>query len=245
MSLAQWGGLIFLGMSGAVLLAGIITHQAGDGLDSDQKTLVMVICSMLGFQGAAVFWTHQLLKQNKTTWQESFGLSLEKLPRCAVTALLALPLLLLGIIVLGKVSELGLNALHGWLHWNWLKPALQPAVQLLMDSESLPLTVAQGFAAIVVAPIGEEIMFRGVLYSAIRQRGSRSLAMGTTAVLFALIHFYPVGFLPLIFLSLVQIVIYERTQSLFAPICLHALFNTVNFTLIVAHPKWAEELIKP
>ena len=88
-------------------------------------------------------------------------------------------------------------------------------------------------------------MFRGVLYSAIRQRGSRSLAMGTTAVLFALIHFYPVGFLPLIFLSLVQIVIYERTQSLFAPICLHALFNTVNFTLIVAHPKWAEELIKP
>ena len=245
LSLAQWAMLVLLSMAGGVLLSGIITHLAGDGLNPAQRILVMVVCSMVGFQGAAVVWTHVLLSQNETTWWETFGLSRAKLPHCAVTALFALPLLLGGVFLLGKVSELGLNELHEWLHWSWLKPAVQPAVQLLMGSQSVALTVVQGLVAMVIAPVGEEIMFRGVLYTAIRQRGSRMLATGTTAVLFASIHFYPVGFLPLMFLSIVQVALYERTQSLLAPICLHSLFNTTNFILIVVHPKWAEELIKP
>ena len=245
MSLAQWGALILLSMCAGVLLAGIITHLLGEGLSAAQQTLVMVACSMLGFQGATVLWTHVLLNQNETTWNEAFGLNRMKVLPCAGLALLALPVLMLGVLALGKASEWGLLELHGWLHWRWLKPAVQPAVQLLMESQSVMLTVVQGLVAVVLAPVGEEILFRGVLYTAMRQRGPRGLAMGTTAVLFALIHFYPVGFLPLIFLSVVQVVIYERTQSLLAPIFLHALFNTVNFVIIVAHPKWAEELIKP
>lgn len=245
MSLAQWGALILLSMCGGVLLAGIITHLLGEGWSAAQQTLVMVACSMLGLQGATVLWTHVLLKQNETTWGGAFGLSRTKILRCAGVALFTLPLLVLGVLGLGKVSEWGLIGLHGWLHWSWLKPAVQPAVQLLMESQSVALTVVQGLVAIVLAPVGEEILFRGVLYTALRQRGHRRLGLWVTAVLFASIHFYPMGFLPLIFLSVVQVVIYERTQSLFAPIFLHALFNTANFILIVAHPKWAEELIKP
>jgi len=54
-----------------------------------------------------------------------------------------------------------------------------------------------------------------------------------------------VGFLSLIFLSMMLVFVYERTKNLFAPILLHSLFNTVNFVIIVAKPRWAEGLFNP
>jgi hypothetical protein len=102
----------------------------------------------------------------------------------------------------------------------------------------------QGVVAMALAPLAEEVLFRGVLYTALKQHGHRQLAVWTSALLFATIHFYPVGLLSLIFLAVLLVVVYERTKNLFAPILLHSLFNAVNFAFIVAHPKWAQDLFK-
>ena len=69
------------------------------------------------------------------------------------------------------------------------------------------------------------------------------LALWTSAVLFAAVHGNAVGFPVFIFLSLVLVALYEQTKNIFAPILLHALFNTVNFVMIVAQPKWAEKFL--
>jgi hypothetical protein len=75
-----------------------------------------------------------------------------------------------------------------------------------------------GVVAIVVAPVVEEILFRGILYPAIKELGRPRLALWGTAILFALSHENAMSLLPLTFLALVLTWLYERTDNLLAPI---------------------------
>jgi len=89
------------------------------------------------------------------------------------------------------------------------------------------------FMAVVVAPIGEEILFRGILYPSIKQNGYPKVAAIGTAILFGLFHLNLLTFLSLTFVGLALVFIYEKTNNLLAPILAHALFNGVNVLLIL------------
>ena len=238
------GILVLLSLTGGILLALIITHLPNVRLTPNDKALVTLVATVLGFQGAAIVWVHFFLRKHEISWGEGFGFAHRNFGQCVIIVLLALPVVLAGVVVLGKASEWVLLELHGHLRWEWLKPQSQSAVQLLQEQWPVSLVALQGFVALVVAPVAEELLFRGVLYQAIKQRSHRQAALWITAILFAMIHFYPVGFLSLIFLAVILVFVYERTKNLFAPILLHSLFNTVNFILIVTQPKWAQDLFK-
>ena len=91
-----------------------------------------------------------------------------------------------------------------------------------------------GAAAVLLAPVAEEVLFRGILYPAIKQAGHPWVALWGTALLFAAVHMNLVTFLPLAVLALVLTALYERTNNLLAPITAHVLFNALNFvTLLV------------
>jgi membrane protease YdiL (CAAX protease family) len=239
------GALIALSFAGAMLTAGIVHALAKPHLSLDNLALVTLIIMVLGFQGGVPIWVHFFLKRHHVTWGEAFGFARGNTARCIMLAVIALPFVWAGTLGLSKGSELGLNALHEWLQWKWLKPELQSVVQLLQHDWPLHLVIVQGVITIVVAPLGEEILFRGIFYTAIKQRGRPQAALWASAMLFALIHLSPVNLLSLLFLGMVFVWMYERTQNLLAPILLHALFNTMNFLLIVTHPRWAEEVLKP
>jgi membrane protease YdiL (CAAX protease family) len=91
--------------------------------------------------------------------------------------------------------------------------------------------VALGIATIILAPVAEEILFRGVLYPTIKQHGFPRAALWGTSVLFALIHFNVAIFVPLLLLALLLVWLYEKTDNLLAPIAAHATFNAVNFAM--------------
>lgn len=93
------------------------------------------------------------------------------------------------------------------------------------------------FMAVVVAPIGEEILFRGILYPSIKQNGYPKVAIFGTAVLFGLFHVNLLTFASLTFVGLALIFIYEKTDNLLAPILAHAFFNAVNVSLILMASK--------
>ena len=93
------------------------------------------------------------------------------------------------------------------------------------------------FMAVVVAPIGEEILFRGILYPSIKQNGYPKVAIFGTAVLFGLFHVNLLTFASLTFVGLALIFIYEKTDNLLAPILAHAFFNAVNVYLILMASK--------
>ena len=84
---------------------------------------------------------------------------------------------------------------------------------------------------ILLAPICEEIFFRGFLYPALRNRMSRQPAMILNGVLFAAAHFEIVGFLPRFLLGWGLCYVYERNRTLGGPMTAHALYNALVLLL--------------
>ncbi len=108
-------------------------------------------------------------------------------------------------------------------------------------SEDLPLvgTLVTALYAIVIAPIGEELFFRGVLFRSIRDRYGFWLgALGSSAA-FGLIHYIPGPALDSLLLMSVMVFtgfglsyIYERRGAILAPMAAHVMFNVIGLTLI-------------
>ena len=84
---------------------------------------------------------------------------------------------------------------------------------------------------VVLAPIAEEIFFRGVVFNALRREATRRWAYLGSALLFGVIHLSPVTLLPIFLLGLVLARVYERTGSLLAPMVLHATFNGLSVAI--------------
>lgn len=84
---------------------------------------------------------------------------------------------------------------------------------------------------VVLAPVCEEIFFRGYLYPALRNRMSKQPAMIINGALFAAAHFEIVGFLPRFLLGWGLCYIYERNKTLGGPMTAHALYNGVVLLL--------------
>ena len=83
------------------------------------------------------------------------------------------------------------------------------------------------FQAGVLAPLGEEFMYRGVLMTTLlRQMGILGALVFSSAI-FAVIHLptEPQAVVPLFFLGLALGYVAYRTRSLVAPIAAHSLFN--------------------
>lgn len=89
---------------------------------------------------------------------------------------------------------------------------------------------------IYLAPIVEELLFRGFLFSSLRKRG-RAAAYVTVTLFFALYHLY--GFIAVDFTNIIFLIqyipagillcrCYERTNTVWSPIALHMLVNAVS-----------------
>ena len=87
-------------------------------------------------------------------------------------------------------------------------------------------------AVVVLAPVLEEALFRGVILQGLaRQRGPRAAALWTAAF-FALFHFYnPWQIVPTFFLGLLLAWVVMTTGSLWPSIVLHAAFNGLSLAV--------------
>ena len=90
-------------------------------------------------------------------------------------------------------------------------------------------------AVVVVAPIAEELFFRGVVYNAWEREHGTWFAVFGSAGLFALIHGSIFLLLPIFVLGVALALLYRATRSLPATMLMHAGFNamTVTITLLV------------
>lgn len=83
-----------------------------------------------------------------------------------------------------------------------------------------------------IAPLVEEVLFRGLLYGWLRSHLSAAPAVITSAAIFSALHVIPV-LLPAIFvIGVVLAIAYEYSDSLWIPILLHAMQNSVVVVLI-------------
>lgn len=95
------------------------------------------------------------------------------------------------------------------------------------------VTTIRVATAVVISPILEEIIFRGLIYRALKGRGSKFVAAGFTSFIFALIHWNLLAFAGLFMLSICLIKIYEHSADIREPILVHALLNAITIICLL------------
>ncbi len=104
----------------------------------------------------------------------------------------------------------------------------QKNVQTFLETKTIWETSAFLLLALVLAPIAEEMFFRGFLYPYLKSRIPATAALFITSLIFAYIHFDLFTFLQLFVFGFILNLIFEETGSL--PLCMgiHMSFNAFN-----------------
>lgn len=107
----------------------------------------------------------------------------------------------------------------------------------MLDSEFVEELLSQEMAdsrfnlfilIVILAPIIEEIIFRGLIFSRLSVKWDNRWAVIGTSVIFGVLHLDPVG--AFVF-SVVSCLLYMQTRTLIVPIVLHAMNNLIAWIL--------------
>lgn len=206
-----------------LLVGTLVTLLSARGGDSKSPPSInQVVVSALFLQGAAIVLVWRFVREHAITWSEGFGLR-NAPARAVLLAAFAITVFLPMGWLLQHFSFSLLNYLD-------VEVTTQQAVQVLHNvgqGNALGLA-AFALVTVVIAPLGEELLFRGVLYPTIKRAGFPKLALWGSSILFAAIHLNLMIFLPLLLLALILVWLYEQTDNLIAPLAAHALFNAIN-----------------
>jgi hypothetical protein len=205
-------------LAGVLQKAGLAAFRSPDGSGA-------VLLVTLGFQGVAWLLMLFFFGQHRIGWREALGFRGPQLPSALLLAALVVIILLPVALGLQQVSAVVLTKL-GW------QPEDQLAVTLLANTKSWGMRIYLGAFAVVLAPVAEEFIFRGMLYPFVKQLGWPRLAWFGVSFAFALIHYDAATFVPLFVLALALTWLYEKTDNLLAPIAAHSLFNAVNLVIL-------------
>lgn len=158
---------------------------------------------------------------------EIFGLNRLKLNHwllwVSVGTLLATPLVL-------YLSE--------WIRTVWLEPIFgdmkeQEVVDSMKNTSGFGLRIGLIVSACIVAPIVEELVFRGYIYGVLKKFSNPLFAMIAAGALFAAVHLNLPALFPLWILAVFLTLSYELSGSLWVPIGIHAGFNTVSVVVML------------
>jgi membrane protease YdiL (CAAX protease family) len=211
-----WSGFAAMG-AGTVLvvvasfpLLPVALSSVVDGPLGQLALLVLILVQDAAYVGAAVGFAW--LRGRPRAWQ--FGLRSTPLWRTAAVALLITLGVLgfeIGFVELADVDEGGTDVLG--------------------TDEGTVAAIAFSLAAIVVAPVAEELFFRAFLYRALRNRLRVWSAAAINAAVFSSVHLQYVAepeiFVIIAVFAVGACLLYEITGSVFAPIAMHATFNTL------------------
>jgi len=89
-------------------------------------------------------------------------------------------------------------------------------------------------STVVLAPVAEEMFFRGLLFGALAPRLGVLVSALISALIFGAVHGDPVLFPTLAALGFVNAIAYSVTANLWVPITIHAANNAVSTAFLVA-----------
>jgi membrane protease YdiL (CAAX protease family) len=106
---------------------------------------------------------------------------------------------------------------------------------------SIPARMATAFIAVFTAPLIEELIYRGVLYSALQRAVGTAITVGIVSLLFAGVHvFQYIDNLAVIavitLLSFTLTLVRAQTGSVLAPFVIHLVFNAIQSVIIALSP---------
>ncbi len=134
-------------------------------------------------------------------------------------------------------------SIGSWFLFAYALSMVAPGVlEFLLTTMETPVDQSIGYrigmfvVVVVMAPVLEEISFRGLLLNRWGYKWGLGKALIATSLVFGILHANPVG---ITVIGLVAAILYLQTGSLIAPIALHALNNLVA-TFIGYFLEWSE-----
>jgi len=123
---------------------------------------------------------------------------------------------------------------------NWMKASEEKAAQLTEAFLFMPRPsdlVINLFIIALIPAIGEELLFRGVIQPLFKQLIRNTFwAILCTSILFSAMHLQFYGFLPRMVLAMVLGYLLEWSGSLWLPMLLHFLNNSVAVLMVYFYP---------
>lgn len=162
-------------------------------------------------------------------------------------SIISQPLMLISVIayrlVRGGQRNLIRHSMRGFdptiLLWGLImilsmEVVLEPLMQQLPPS---PIPSGRGLymllSLVVVAPLFEEFLCRGVILESIRRRRGAVAGCVISAMIFGIMHFELQSVLNAFVIGVLLGYLYLRTRSIFAPIILHSLNNVLAYFLLI------------
>lgn len=196
------------------------------------RELLGTVLGAITFQGIIIACVAVFLKLQHLSWNDTFGFATR--PGKSILYGIA------GGLLFVPVAWAVVKAASFVLPFLKLSAESQETVQTFQKTiveaptpEMLWQQIAFGISVIILAPIAEEILFRGIIYPTFKQLGLPRLALWGSSILFAVIHNNVLTMTSLFVLALCLVAIYEMTDNLLAPIVMHSIFNTVNFFYLI------------
>jgi membrane protease YdiL (CAAX protease family) len=220
--LAQIGLVMLLTLAGSVLMVIILAvavHFDRELLSPSSGSAALLI--ILGFY--LVFGVSLLIVATRHP-RPLEALRLQPLGAGGQRAiLLAIP-----IWVLGLTAVTGLTALL----FNSGRPVPSNTQGLFHGRPSTATLALALLVVAVLAPICEEVFFRGMLYQYLRARLPVVVAVALSAAVFAALHLLPLLFPILLFMGIMLAAVFETSRSLYASIGFHAANNALAVILV-------------
>jgi membrane protease YdiL (CAAX protease family) len=231
---AEFGlAIILIFLLGAVGQSAVAKLSAGALKGAHDRAGLEVVVNGLGFHGCALLgWPiFALLRRRLYRDYQAEPPSAARPPYLPPVRLFqaGIGTLLIALPIVTLVS-LGWTAV---LRVGGLSDEPQDLIAIFGGARSPLVIGAMLSVACVVAPLNEELLFRGAIYRFCRQKIGRSAALLVSAGLFGASHVNLASFLPLAALGAVFALAYEATGDIRVPVIAHGLFNLNTIVVVL------------
>jgi membrane protease YdiL (CAAX protease family) len=195
----------------------------------DPKTIYAGLIGDVAWLGFMVIW----LVRWHPDWRARIGVfGSRRGLRDVLAGLIGGVLLYPGIVIVGLVLTALFEAVSG-------RPTTTP--DQLPQHLNTPEAIASVILAVFVAPVAEELFFRGILFRSIRDRRGFWLGALVSGLIFGLAHYEAAAWQDTVLLQSIMVFtgvalayIYERRGNLLANVTAHMVFNVVGVFLILS-----------
>ncbi|SKB62847.1 hypothetical protein SAMN05660477_00348 [Soonwooa buanensis] len=191
-------------------------------IDYASSSWFMLIGYMLSMVLPLIFYQFFVLKP------KGLDLKFDFKKNTFVTYILAFPLMF-GMMLIAEYL-VTLVPTSGYFFGNLYKSFTNQMSALAVDNVTMILLT------VILAPLLEEFLFRGLIQKSIIKTGlNPKISILISAFIFGAFHVYPWQFVGAFLLGIVLGIVYEKTKSLVLPILLHAFNNLISALIMMKY----------
>ncbi len=207
----------------AILVAFIAAQGVVMALPVDTRVGIIISQLVVILGGSLVY--RRFFSRSDTTWP--------KLKRLKISPLALIAVLVASISLGFLANALGALTIQLFPNLAPMAEQYQLEIERLLLPDELSAQILGALAVVVVAPLAEEVMFRGTLLPEQRRSQTAVSAILLNGLLFSAMHLNPVALLSLTLVGAYFAHITLRSGSLWPAILGHAVLNLVNGVVLL------------